>query len=194
MDNKRYRKEIRLAGSGGQGLITAGIILAEAVILDGKNVVQSQSYGPEARGGSSKAEVIIADGEIFYPKTSNPDILLSMNQDSCDKYFNDLKPNGIFIIDTTFVKSVPTTNAFEVPITSETVKVLKREIFANIVALGVLCEITKIVSKKNLTKAVLNRVPEAFKTQNEKAVQLGLKLGKKIMKTYIKTDEITADE
>jgi 2-oxoglutarate ferredoxin oxidoreductase subunit gamma len=192
--NNKYRKEIRLAGSGGQGLITAGIILAEAVILDGKNVVQSQSYGPEARGGSSKAEVIISDSEIYYPKTSNPDILLSMNQDSCDKYFNDLKPEGIFIIDTTFVKSVPTTNAFEVPITSETVKILKREIFANIVALGVLCEITKIVSKRNLTKAVLNRVPEAFKEQNEKAVQLGIKLGKKILKSYVKTDEISADE
>jgi 2-oxoglutarate ferredoxin oxidoreductase subunit gamma len=192
--NNKYRKEIRLAGSGGQGLITAGIILAEAVILDGKNVVQSQSYGPEARGGSSKAEVIISDSEIYYPKTSNPDILLSMNQDSCDKYFNDLKPEGIFIIDTTFVKSVPTTNAFEVPITSETVRILKREIFANIVALGVLCEITKIVSKRNLTKAVLNRVPEAFKEQNEKAVQLGIKLGKKILKSYVKTDEISADE
>ncbi len=194
MKDKKYKYEIRLAGSGGQGLITAGIILAEAAILDGKNVVQSQSYGPEARGGSSKAEVIISEKEIYYPKTSNPDILLSMNQDSCDKYFNDLKSDGIFIIDTTFVKSVPTTNAFAVPITSETVKVLKREIFANIVALGALCEITKVVSKKNLIKAVLNRVPEAFKKENEKAVQLGLKLGKKVVKTYVKTDEISADE
>ncbi len=188
------RIEVRLAGSGGQGLITAGIILAEAAIHDGKNVVQSQSYGPEARGGSSKAEVIISEHEIYYPKSNNPDILLSMNQDSCNKYFNDLKPGGTFIVDTTFVKSVPTTNAYMVPITKETVKNLKKEIFANIVALGVVAEITKIVSRKNLTKAVLNRVPEKFKKQNEQALQLGFRLGKKVVKNFKREDEITADE
>ena len=188
------RIEIRLAGSGGQGLITAGIILAEAAIFDGKNVIQSQSYGPEARGGSSKAEVIISDNEIYYPKSNTPDILLSMNQDSCDKYFNDLKSEGIFIVDTTFVKSVPTTNAYLVPITKATLNIFKREIFANIVALGVVSEITKVVSRKNLTKAVLNRVPAKFKTENEKALQLGFKLGKKVQKNFKKEVEITADE
>jgi len=188
------RVEVRLAGSGGQGLITAGIILAEAAILDGKNVVQSQSYGPEARGGASKAEVIISDGEIYFPKTNNPDILLSMNQASCDKYFNDLKLNGTFIVDTTFVKNVPTTNAYCVEITKETVKNLKREIFANIVALGVVTEITKIVTRKSITVAVLNRVPEKFIKENEKALQLGFKLGKKVAKNFEKEDEIVADE
>jgi 2-oxoglutarate ferredoxin oxidoreductase subunit gamma len=188
------RVEVRLAGSGGQGLITAGIILAEAAILDGKNVVQSQSYGPEARGGASKAEVIISDGEIYFPKTNSPDILLSMNQASCDKYFNDLILNGTFIVDTTFVKNVPTTNAYCVEITKETVKNLKREIFANIVALGVVTEITKIVTRKSITVAVLNRVPEKFIKENEKALQLGFKLGKKVAKNFEKEDEIVADE
>jgi len=188
------RIEIRLAGSGGQGLITAGIILAEAAIYEGKNVVQSQSYGPEARGGSSKAEVIICDEEIYYPKATNPDILLVMNQESCDKYFSDLKPDGVFIVDSTFVKNIPTNNAYVAEITKITVEKLKSPIFANIVALGVLCEITKIVSKRNLTKAVLNRVPEKFKEQNEKAVHLGFKIGKKILKNFKKVDDIDADE
>ena len=194
MDSNFFRKEIRLAGSGGQGLITAGIILAEAAILDGRNVVQSQSYGPEARGGASKAEVIISDREIYYPKTNNPDILLAMNQESCDKYFQDLKPNGVFIVDTTFINSIPTTNAYQLPITKETVKALKKELFANIVALGVLTEITSIVSKRNITKAVLNRVPEAFKEQNEKALKLGFKIGKKALKEFKITEDFSADE
>ena len=74
------RWEIRLSGTGGQGLILAGIILAEAAIIDGFNAVQSQSYGPEARGGASKAEVIISDEEINYPKIGNAGILLAMSQ------------------------------------------------------------------------------------------------------------------
>jgi 2-oxoglutarate ferredoxin oxidoreductase subunit gamma len=193
-NNDFFKKEIRLAGSGGQGLITAGIILAEAAILDGFNVVQSQSYGPEARGGASKAEVIISNREIYYPKANNPDILLAMNQESCDKYFSDLKPNSLFIVDTTFVKTIPTNNVYGVPITKETVKTLKKELFSNIVALGVLCEISKVVSRRNLTKAVLNRVPEDFKEQNEKALKLGYKIGKKVLKDYKISGEISADE
>ncbi len=188
------RIEIRLAGTGGQGLITAGIILAEAAILDGKNVVQSQSYGPEARGGASKAEVIIAEGEIYYPKTSNPDILLAMSQEACNKYFNDLKPGGILIVDSTFITSVPTSNAYQIPITKKTLDSLKKSVFANIVALGILCEITQIVTRKSLTKAVLNRVPEAFIEQNKKALQLGFRLGKKELKNRKEIEEISADE
>src|SRR5512139_2762594 len=98
------RYEIRLSGSGGQGLILAGVILAEAAgIHDGKYVCQTQSYGPEARGGASKAEVIISDEEIDYPKAMKPDLLLAMNQRSCDTYLFDLKPNGVLVVDSTFV-------------------------------------------------------------------------------------------
>ncbi len=188
------RIEIRLAGTGGQGLILAGIILAEAAILDGKNVVQSQSYGPEARGGASKSEVIISDGEIFYPKATKPDIFLAMSQEACNRYFNDLKPGGVFIIDSTFITNVPTTNAYQIPITEKTIKHLKKPVFANIVALGILCEITKIVSRKSLTKAVLDRVPDAFKEQNKKALQLGFRLGKKESKNTTEQTDFSADE
>ena len=85
--NAAHRVEVRLAGEGGQGMILAGIILAEAAaIYDGKNVVQTQSYGPEARGGASKAEVIIAEGEIDFPEVLSADVLMAMSQEACDKY------------------------------------------------------------------------------------------------------------
>ncbi|MGW8323373.1 MAG: 2-oxoacid:acceptor oxidoreductase family protein, partial [Thermodesulfobacteriota bacterium] len=96
------RYEIRLSGSGGQGLVTAGIILAEAV---GRHpdrfVCQSQSYGPEPRGGASKSEVIVSDEEIDYPKAIKPDVLLAMNQSACDTYLFDLKQGGTLIVDAT---------------------------------------------------------------------------------------------
>ena len=102
------RYEIRLAGSGGQGLVLAGVILAEAAgIYDGKFVCQTQSYGPAARGGASKAEVVISDAEIDYPKAIRPDVLLAMNQTSLDKYLADLKPGGVLLVDADLVREVP---------------------------------------------------------------------------------------
>ena len=84
------KQELRLSGTGGQGLITAGIILAEAALLDGKLAIQSQSYGPEARGGASKAEVIISDEAIHFPKVTDPNLLLAMSQEAATKYSHDL--------------------------------------------------------------------------------------------------------
>ena len=103
-----FRYDIRLSGSGGQGLIMMGIILAEAIgVYDGKEVAQTQSYGPEARGGSSKAEVIVSDEEIDFPKAIKVDLLLAMNQKALDEYYGDLKPDGMLIVDSTFVKTIP---------------------------------------------------------------------------------------
>ena len=84
------RKQIRLSGSGGQGVITAAIIYAEAAVAEGKEAVQSQSYGPEARGGASKSEVIIDDGPIYHPHVKTPDVVLAMTQKAADKYYGDL--------------------------------------------------------------------------------------------------------
>ncbi|MEA3375983.1 MAG: 2-oxoacid:acceptor oxidoreductase family protein, partial [Chloroflexota bacterium] len=80
------RYEVRLAGTGGQGTILAGIILAEAAIREGKNVVQTQSYGPEARGGASRSEIVISEGEIDHPKVLEPNVTLCMSQEACDRY------------------------------------------------------------------------------------------------------------
>ncbi|MDF2568464.1 MAG: padE 1 [Sporomusa sp.] len=167
--------EVRLSGSGGQGLILAGIILAEAAIADGKEAVQSQSYGPEARGGSSKSEVIISDHRIHYPKVATPDLLLAMTQESLNKYGADLKEAGILVIDTTFVREVPARykNVHAVPITQLAKEKCGRELFANIVALGVITKLTASVSFAALEKAVLARVPKGTEEMNKLALQIG---------------------
>ena len=93
------KQELRLSGTGGQGLILAGIILAEAALLDGKLAIQSQSYGPEARGGSSKSEVMISEEAIHFPKVTEPNLLLAMSQEAANKYSTDLSPESILVTD-----------------------------------------------------------------------------------------------
>ncbi len=103
------KHNFRFSGTGGQGLITAGIILAEAAILDGKEAIQSQSYGPEARGGSSKAEAIISDDKIYFGRVTCPDVLLAMSQEAANKYTKDCGKDSIVITDSLFVTEVPGT-------------------------------------------------------------------------------------
>jgi len=173
------RYEIRLSGSGGQGLIIAGIILAEAAgIYDGKFVCQTQSYGPEARGGASKAELVISDEEIDYPKAIKPDLLLAMNQKSCDVYFFDLKPSGLLIVDSTHVRQLPTTRAVAIPFTQIAREKLKHEMASNVVALGALATLTGVVSLKSLEAAVLARVPPGTEELNKQALEAGIEAAK----------------
>jgi 2-oxoglutarate ferredoxin oxidoreductase subunit gamma len=170
---KRY--EIRLAGSGGQGLILAGIILAEAAgVYDGKFVCQTQSYGPEARGGASKAEVVISDADIDYPKAIQPDVLLAMNQKSLDAFIFDLKPGGLLLVDADLVKEVPLSQALAVPFTRIAREELGKTMVANIVALGALAQLTGAVSLESLTAAVLARVPKGTEDLNKKALAAGV--------------------
>ncbi len=170
-----YRYEIRLSGSGGQGLILMGIILAEAIgIYDGKCVAQTQSYGPEARGGSSKSEVIVSDEEIDYPKAMKLDLFLAMNQKSCDEFYLDLKPEGMLIVDSTFVTQLPIPKAFRIPFTRIAREKFKREMVANIVALGALSQLTPIVSLKAIEAAVLARVPKGTEKLNREALRAGM--------------------
>lgn len=177
------RKEIRLAGSGGQGLILAGVILAEAVgIHEGKFVAQTQSYGPEARGGASKSEVVISDQEIDYPKAVKPDILLVMNQTACDLYIFDVKPGGSLIVDSSLVHHLPTSLAVALPFT-KIARELGHEMMANVVALGALATLTGVVSLPNLEAALLARVPPGTKKLNKQALQAGVKAAKAYLKT-----------
>lgn len=170
------RYELRFSGSGGQGLITAGIIMAKAAsIYEGKQAVQSQSYGPEARGGSSKSEVIISDGPIDYPKATTVDALLAMTQEACDKYTHDLRDGGILLVDSDLVTTLPKGN-FKIvsfPIINTAKTDVGREIVANIVALGAMVALTGQVSRENAEKAVLSSVPEAFIDLNRKAFTIG---------------------
>jgi 2-oxoglutarate ferredoxin oxidoreductase subunit gamma len=183
------RYEIRLSGSGGQGLILMGIILAEAVgIYEGKFVAQTQSYGPEARGGSSKSEVIISDEEIDYPKAVKLDLLLAMNQKSCDEFFPDLKPDGLVILDSTFVTQIPTPKAFQIPFTRIAREKFKREVVANIIALGALTQLTPVVSPKAMESAVLARVPKGTEKLNRDALKAGIAAAKRARKEWIESE------
>ncbi len=178
------RYEVRLSGAGGQGLIVAGIILAEAAgLYDGKYVCQTQSYGPEARGGASKAEIVISDEEIDYPKAIKPDLLLAMNQKSCDSFFFDLKPNGILIVDSTFVKQPPTTRTIALPFSQIARAETGSEMAANIVALGAIMHLTGVVSPKGLESAVLNRVPRGTEELNKKALAAGIEAARRYLES-----------
>ena len=176
------RYEIRLSGSGGQGLLLGGIILAEGAINDGKNSIQTQSYGPEARGGASKSEVIISSEEIDFPKVRNCDILLSLTQKAYNEYSAGLKEDGILIVDSS-VNAVKSGNIklYSVPILDSAVKDLGKPMVTNIVALGVLVEITKVISKESLEKAVLDRVPKGTEELNRKALAKGYEIAKSLM-------------
>jgi len=184
-----YRYEIRLSGSGGQGLILMGIVLAEAIgIYDGKYVAQTQSYGPEARGGSSKSEVIVSDDEIDYPKAMSVDLLLAMNQKSCDEFYPDLKPEGLLIVDSTFVNQVPTPRAFQIPFTRIAREKFKREVVANIIALGALSQLTPVVSAKAIESAVLARVPKGTEKLNRDALRAGMSAAKKAKEAWMTSE------
>jgi 2-oxoglutarate ferredoxin oxidoreductase subunit gamma len=184
-----FRYEIRLSGSGGQGIILMGIILAEAIgVYDGKCVAQTQSYGPEARGGSSKSEVIVSDEEIDYPKAMKPDLLLAMNQKSCDEFYPDLKPEGLLIVDSTFVTQIPTTKAFQIPFTRIAREKFKREVVANIIALGALAQLSPLVSSKAMEAAVLARVPKGTEKLNRDALKAGMAAAKRAEKEWKMTE------
>ena len=177
-----YRYEIRLGGSGGQGLILMGIILAEAVgLYEGRYVAQTQSYGPEARGGSSKSEVVISDEEIDYPKAEHLDLLLAMNQKSCDDFFADVAPGGLVVVDSTFLSQLPPVSAFGIPFTRIAREKLNKGVAANIVALGALTQITPIVSPRAMRTALLNRIPAGTEKLNLAALKAGIEAAKRAM-------------
>lgn len=168
------RKQLRLSGSGGQGVITAAIIFAEAAVEEGKEAVQSQSYGPEARGGASKSEVIIDDGPIFHPHVEIPDLVLAMTQLAANKYYKDLSTEGVLVVDTDLVPNPPAfPNIISIPITKLAVEEIGKPLFANIVALGALVRITGLVDFETIKKSVANRVPPHTVEQNMQALQVG---------------------
>ena len=168
------RYEVRLAGEGGQGMILAGVILAEAAVVhDGLNAVQTQSYGPEARGGASRSEVIIARGEIDYPKVMVPDLLLCMSQEACDKFYSQVKDDGWIIVDSTNVSRVPSHRAISVPLSEIAEEITGRRITASMVALGLVSGLSGLVTRESLAKAMTERVPAGTEEINSKALAAG---------------------
>lgn len=166
--------QLRLSGSGGQGVITAAIIFAEAAVSTGFNAVQSQSYGPEARGGASKAEVIISENPIFHPHVDKPDFLLALTQKAADKYFADLNSNGTMIIDSDLVPNPPQfKNIISLPITNLAVEKIGKALFTNVVALGALVKVSNFLDFDAVANSLTARVPPATVEQNLDALKLG---------------------
>jgi len=178
--------QIVLSGTGGQGLILAGIILAEAAILEGKEAIQTQSYGPEARGGASKSDVIISDEAIDYPKVLAVDTLLAMSQEAFTKYSGSLGKKGKLVVDSTLVRDIGDMegpNLISAPITRAAKEQLGRDMFANIIALGVIVGVTGIVKRESLFAAVLARVPKGTEDKNRQAIELGFQLAQEALQT-----------
>jgi 2-oxoglutarate ferredoxin oxidoreductase subunit gamma len=168
------RFEVRLAGEGGQGMILAGVILAEAAAVhDGLNAVQTQSYGPEARGGASRSEVVIARGEIDYPKVMMADLLLCMSQEACDKFYTQVKEDGCIVVDSTKVSRLPSHRAIAVPITRLAEEATGRRITASMTALGLVSGLTGVVRREALEKAVADRAPAGTEEMNLRALAVG---------------------
>jgi 2-oxoglutarate ferredoxin oxidoreductase subunit gamma len=170
--------EMRLTGSGGQGLILAGIIIAEGALLDGNEAIQTQSYGPEARGGASKAEVLISTTTIDFPKVEKPDILLALTQLACDQYGRDIKTTGTLIVDESIdlPNDINAARIIRVPILRTAADVLGKPIVANIIAIGCIAELTKCVTRESIEKAVMARVPKGTEALNQRALEEGYSL------------------
>jgi 2-oxoglutarate ferredoxin oxidoreductase subunit gamma len=177
------RFEMRLSGSGGQGMILASVIIAEAIGADpSKNVIQTQSYGPEARGGASKSDVVVSTHEIYYPKAMELDLLLAMTQESMDKYYSDLKEGGILVVDNALVTDIPTDDYYGLPFTRLAREEAGHVMVANVIALGAIAALTDVVSREALIKAVLARAPRGTGEKNEKAVEIGFREALQIKK------------
>ncbi len=175
--------ELRLAGSGGQGVILATVILGEAAILSGRHAAQSQSYGPEARGGSCKAEVIISNKTIGYTKVRNPNGLLVLTQQAFDQYTPIVSKECLIIADETLHinNTDASENILQLPILRTAKEEVGKAMTANIVATVCINSIFQIVSKEQLQEAVLLHVPTGTEDLNIKAMNAGISMMEKYL-------------
>ncbi|NDV18727.1 pyruvate ferredoxin oxidoreductase [Pseudodesulfovibrio sp. JC047] len=174
------RFEIRFSGLGGQGIITLGKIMGQGLALGhGYNVTQTQSYGPEARGGSSKCDLVISSGPISYPKAENLDLLVALSQEACNSYYPYLKPGGVLVLESDLVKQPPTNQFLGLPYTAlakEKVGILQA---MNTVVLGSLSFLLPFVIQGTMRKSLESILPPKIKAINTKAFNLGHRLAKK---------------
>ena len=169
------KQELRLAGSGGQGVILATIILAEAAVIAGKSTAQSQSYGPEARGGSCKAECIISDEEIGFTKITHPTFLMALTQKSLDQYGKKLPEGCVVLIDEALTppSSLAGHPVYSLPILRTAKETVGKAFTANIVAVGAINKLLKIVSQEEIRNAVMLHIPKGTEEINLKALEAG---------------------
>ncbi len=169
------------SGSGGQGVITATIILAEAAVLyENLNAVQSQSYGAEARGGATRADVIISDSTIDYPKVIQPNVLVCLTQEAYNKFYRIIRPGGLLITDTRYVETQKKVDAQqrELPMFRKVMDRIGKPIVFNICMLGAVIEMVELIAPQSIMKVLENRIPQGFLDLNRQALDLGLELGR----------------
>ena len=172
--NERYR--FLFSGSGGQGVISMGILMAEAAVLhDGLIAVQAQSYGPEARGGATRCDVIVSNGPIHFPKVLQPNILIALTQEACTKYLTLLRPGGLFISDTRFVTPDKRVDARHkaLPMYETLMERIGKPQAFNICVLGAVNRLTKLVRMVSLEKVLETRFAPSFHEANRAALHLG---------------------
>jgi 2-oxoglutarate ferredoxin oxidoreductase subunit gamma len=178
------RAEVRFAGFGGQGIISAGKITGRAAaIFAGKHAVMMQSYGPEARGGACNADLVVSDTPIGYPQLHTPNLLVIMSQEAFDKYGANIQPDGTLIVDEDLVELAgdpPVEKFYRVPATRMADQ-LGRKIVANVVMLGALAAITGVVDRQAMLDAILNSVPPRTKELNENAFNAGYERGEEVL-------------
>jgi len=175
------RTRLVFSGSGGQGVITAGIFLAEAAVLyEGLTAVQTQTYGAAARGGSARSDVIISTEKINYPKVVQPNILICLTQEACNRYVGILRPGGLLLIDSRLVRLERKVDALvrQLPMYQGVMDVIGNPIVLNICVLGALVGLTGIVKENSLKKVMRNRLRPEFLDMNQRALQLGIDLAK----------------
>ena len=172
---QNHRFEIRISGSGGQGVILAGIILAEAATLDKKHVAQSQSYGPEARGGSSMSEVIISDEEIDFPRASKLDILVALTQEALGQNLPDLKTDGLLVVDSDLVHNVPWEKVLRICF-RQIARNLGEERAINMAALGSVVAVCRYAQRNSVSSVIAQRLPPSKVEVNLKAFAEALQL------------------
>ena len=168
------------SGSGGQGVITASIILAEAAVLyENLNAVQSQSYGAAARGGATRSDVIISDSTIDYPKVIQPNVLVCLTQDAYNKFYQRIRPGGLLITDDRFVKTQKKVDAQqrELPMYESVMEKIGKPIVFNICMLGSVIRMTELLSPESIMKVLETRILPDFLDMNRQALDLGLALG-----------------
>ncbi|GFK92458.1 NADH-dependent phenylglyoxylate dehydrogenase subunit gamma [Fundidesulfovibrio magnetotacticus] len=174
-------KRLVFSGSGGQGVITAAIILAEAAALfEGLEAVQSQSYGPEARGGATRSDVIISNRPVHYPKVGEPNILVCLTQEAYNRYSGIIRPGGLLLADSRHVQTRRNVDARHVslPMYKEVVNRLAQPVVFNICVLGALLGLTELVHVAALMSSLEKRLPPRLLPVNRQALELGLELGK----------------
>lgn len=174
------RCRLVFSGAGGQGVITAAIVLAEAAVLhEHLNATQSQSYGPEARGGATRSDVVISDSEIRYPKVIQPNVLVCLTQEAYAKFSSIIRPNGFLLTDSRFVKVQTSVDARQVqlPMYQTVMDNIGKPIVFNMCMLGAVIELTNLVKPESIIKVLETRIPPAFLDINRQALNLGIKLG-----------------